>query len=61
MVLNITEGHGELNFIVMWTSVDRRPCVKHYSFLKDARKHYQHLDEVGREPSLVVKIDGGTV
>ena len=56
MKFNISEEEGELSFGVFWISLDGRLNTKWHKDFKEAKKHYKHLKNVNRQPSINVRL-----
>ena len=56
MKFNVSEKNGELNFQVIWISIDGRLQTLCYQKYKEALKQWFWLKNLGREPSINVRL-----
>ena len=57
MKIEISEKKGELNFGIVWISLDGRLNSKWFQTFKSALKHYKHLKKLRRQPSFNVHVE----
>jgi hypothetical protein len=56
-IFKVSEGKGELNFQVMWISLDGRLQTDSDRTYKSALNRYKYLKAIGRQPSLFIRIE----
>lgn len=57
MKFNISEKKGNLSFGVFWISLDGRLNTNWYQKYKEAKKQYDWLKKLKREPALNIRIE----
>lgn len=52
----VPEGGGQLSLLLFWQSLDGRPAFRDYDTLIEAKKHVEHLGDLGRSPALYIRL-----
>lgn len=49
------DGHGTLNYMLTWTSLDGRPCTEFHEFIEHALNRALVLRDLGRTAAVWVR------
>jgi hypothetical protein len=54
--VDIDYQRGDLPWLLFWQSVDGRPSFKEYGTLEEINKHVNHLEAIGRHPTVYLRV-----
>lgn len=51
------EKNGNMPYLVIWISLNRLISTSHHTTIDSANRQYNHLKEIGREPTILAVLE----